>query len=79
MSLVNDTNMLRCSDECPDFDLCRSCFDKKEHNQTHEMVVYSTPKQVIHPETCSSCNTEPIVGVLYICTEWVTLLCSDYF
>ncbi|KIM33740.1 hypothetical protein M408DRAFT_325348 [Serendipita vermifera MAFF 305830] len=60
------------SPECPDFDLCQGCMEKKEHDQTHELLAISVPrvKRVEHANVmCNMCSECPIIGVRYKCQD----------
>jgi hypothetical protein len=63
--------MVGYSEACPNFDLCQACFDKREHDQTHQMTVFCTPEETVHDQECSTCKTDPIIGTLYACAECV--------
>jgi len=62
---------LEYSKACPHFNLCQACFDKREHDQTHQMTVFCAPEEAVHQEECSTCKVKPIVGTLYGCLECV--------
>jgi hypothetical protein len=63
--------MVGYSEACPNFDLCQACFDKREHDQRHQMTVFCTPAETAHDQECSTCKTDPIIGTLYACAEYV--------
>jgi hypothetical protein len=42
------------------------------------MIVVPTPRQIVHPQKCNTCHASPIVGTLYVCTEYVSFLCSGF-
>ena len=68
-------------DECPDFDLCESCHDqrvvpeelKTTHTQIHTFTAIETPEVAgglaVHRHRCLGCNTFPIVGCRFKCSE----------
>lgn len=61
----------RCTNpEHPEYDMCQGCYDKKEHDPTHEILVISQPRsdEPVHTWfSCSICKCEPIRGIRYHC------------
>ncbi|PVF93387.1 cysteine proteinase [Serendipita vermifera] len=61
----------RCANsKCHDFDMCQGCFEKKVHNEEHEIIIISVPRAVVHVGIkCSTCIPKTdVVGTLYKCT-----------
>ncbi|PVF93386.1 cysteine proteinase [Serendipita vermifera] len=54
---------------CRDFDMCQGCFEKKSHNEEHEITIICVPRAVVHVGIkCSTCNPKTdVIGTLYKC------------